>query len=126
MGCIYNIYSVEDRKLIAILNECNATNTKNFILMREALKFKKQHILTVQSLMELHTIINGDFYYRINTFSYVTRIWHYEKPTIYSDCELEKLIYLYNTFCINETNFLEEIKIFLIFGCILTTKILFM
>ena len=41
MGCIYSIYSVEDRKLIAILNECNATNTKNFILMREALKLKK-------------------------------------------------------------------------------------
>ena len=133
MGCIYSIYLVEDRKLIAILNECNVTNKKKFILMREALKFKKGHILTksgdrnltVQTLMELHTIINGDFYYRINTFSYVTRIWHYEKPTTYSDCELEKLIYLYNTFCINETNFLEEIKNFLLFGCILTTKILF-
>ena len=39
MGCIYSIYSVQDRKLIAILNECNVTNKKKFILMREALKF---------------------------------------------------------------------------------------
>ena len=78
MGCFYSIFSVEDRQLIAILDECNATNRKNFLLMKEAMNFKKRHILTefgernltVTSSIELHNIFNG---------SYFTSIWHIVK-----------------------------------------------
>ena len=93
--------------------------------MKEAMNFKKCHILTefgernltVTSLIELHNIFNA---------SYFTSIWHIGNPSTYSENQLQKLVDLYNVYCINEEQFLDKIKKMLLCNCKLTTKLLFM
>ena len=134
MGCYYSIYSIEDRKLIAILKHLNFAAKSYFLKTKEALRFKNKYILdsngnrnlTIQSLVCLNDIINGGFYQRINKFSYFEPIWYVKKTEAFSeDQSLQNIIKLYNFYCITEQKFLEELSHIFLSGCNLTSKILF-
>ena len=136
MGCLYSIYSAEERKLIAILKHCNSATKSQFLKLKEALRFRNEHIfysngkrqLSLNSLICLNDIINGGFYQQINKFSFYEPAWLYNKQAdaSFSDkVTLEQVTKLYNSNDITEEKLMSEISLVFLTGCYLTSKILF-
>ena len=46
MGCLYSIYSTEDKRLISILKHYNCSTKSQFLKIKEALRYRNEHIIT--------------------------------------------------------------------------------
>ena len=134
MGCLYSIYSTEDRKLISILKRYDQPTKSRFLKIKEALNYRNDHMITpngdrnlsFQKLICLNDILNGGFYTKINRYSFYEPAW-YRKENINmpEDNTVQNCIELFNINCISQEDFLSEIKPHLLIACGLTTAILF-
>ena len=135
IGCLFGIYSTEEKRLIAILKHLDCATKAQFLKLKEALRYRNDHILdsegkrqlTIQKLVCLNDIINGCFYTQINKYSFYEPIWtHKKNSNISSDKQgLEQCVRLYNFYTITEERLLEEIIPVFLIGCRLKSKILF-
>ena len=133
MGCLYSIYSTEDRKLTSILKRYDQPTKSRFLKIKEALNYRNDHIITpngdrnlsFQKLICLNDILNGGFYTKINRYSFYEPAW-YRKENINmpEDNTGQNCIELFNINCISQEDFLSEIKPHLLIACGLTTAIL--
>ena len=135
MGCLFSIYTTEEKKLISILKHLDYATKAQFLKLKEALRYRNDQIiesngerkLTIRKLVCLNDIINGGFYTRINSYSFYEPICYITKNSdIFSDKEaLEYCVCQYNLNDITEALFFEEIKLDFLIGCRLTASILF-
>ena len=133
MGCLYSIYSTEDKRLISILKHYNRSTKSQFLKIKEALRYRNEHIITpngkrnlsFQTLVCLNDILNGGFYTKINSYSFYEPTWYKKENIIPKDDNLKNCIELFNVNFISQKDFLSEIKPHLLIACGLTMAILF-
>ena len=73
MGCLYSMYSVEDRKILSILKRYEQPKKSRFLKIKEALGYRNDNILTadgdrkltMQKLICLNDILNDGFYTKV-------------------------------------------------------------
>ena len=134
MGCLYSMYSVEDRKILSILKRYEQPKKSCFLKIKEALGYRNDNILTadgdrkltMQKLICLNDILNDGFYTKINRYSFYQPTWYRdENIKVPENSNLQDCIELFNIRCISEDRFLSEIKQYLLSACGLTAAILF-
>ena len=134
MGCLYSMYSVEDRKIISILKRYEQPTKSHFLKIKEALNYRNDYILkaegnrnlTMRKLICLNDILNDGFYSKINRYSFYEPTWYRsENIKVAEDYTLQNCIELFNIRCISQEDFLSEIKQHLLAACGLTAAILF-
>ena len=82
MGCLYSMYSIEDRKIISILKRYEQPTKSRFLKINEALNYRNDHIITaegnrslsIQKLICLNDILNDGFILKLIDIAFMNRL----------------------------------------------------